>query len=151
MTEHSRWGVVALGLLASGESVERIFTMSSPFGGSKAATMLNMAFCLTPVFADINPLGSTIRSVRQDEITTPIRSVVATSGGTLTAARSSNSSRPGRASSTLVMGALRPRATSPNSASAACCSDHAVGFPEGLPSETSGVTLFAMASVQLHQ
>jgi hypothetical protein len=81
MTEHSRWGVVALGLLASGESVERIFTMSSPFGGSKAATMLNMAFCLTPVFADINPLGSTIRSVRQDEITTPIRSVVATSGG----------------------------------------------------------------------
>jgi hypothetical protein len=31
--------------------------MSSPFGGSKAATMLNMAFCLTPVFADINPLG----------------------------------------------------------------------------------------------
>jgi len=34
--------------------------MSSPFGGSKAATMLNMAFCLTPVFVDINPLGNTI-------------------------------------------------------------------------------------------
>jgi alpha-beta hydrolase superfamily lysophospholipase len=77
---HSLGGVVALRLTAGGEPVKRIFTMSSPFGGSKAATMLNMAFSLTPVFADINPLGSTIRSVRQDEITVLIRSVVTTSG-----------------------------------------------------------------------
>jgi len=75
-------GVVALRLAASGEPVERIFTVSSPFGGSKAATMLNMAFCLTPVFADINPLGTTIQSLRQDEITVPLPSVVTTSGGT---------------------------------------------------------------------
>ena len=43
--------------------------------------MLNMAFRSTPVFADINPLGITIRSVRRDEITVPIRSVVTTSEG----------------------------------------------------------------------
>ena len=79
---HFLGGAVGFCLAADGEPVEQIFTMSSPFGGSKAATMLNMAFCLTPVFADINPLGSTIRSVRQDEITVPIRSVVTTSGGT---------------------------------------------------------------------
>jgi hypothetical protein len=79
---HSLGGVVALRLAVGDEPVERNFNMSSPFDGSKAATMLNMAFSLTPVLADINPLGSTIRSVRQDEITVPIRSVVMSSGGT---------------------------------------------------------------------
>lgn len=77
---HSLGGVVSLRLLASGEPVERIFTMSTPFGGSKSATMLNMAFCFTPVFADINPFGSTIRSVHQGELTVPVRSVVTTGG-----------------------------------------------------------------------
>jgi hypothetical protein len=67
---------------ASGEPVEQIFTMSTPFDGSKAATLLNMAFCLSPVFADINPLGNTIRSLRQNEIRVLVRSVVTTSGGT---------------------------------------------------------------------
>jgi len=61
---HSLGGVVALRLAAGDEPVERIFTMSSPFDGNKAATMLNMVFNLTTVFADIIPLGSTIRSVR---------------------------------------------------------------------------------------
>jgi len=65
-------GVVAICLATSGEPVKRIFTMSSSFGGSKAAIVLNMAFCLTSVFPDINPLGSTIRSVRQEEITVPL-------------------------------------------------------------------------------
>jgi alpha-beta hydrolase superfamily lysophospholipase len=77
---HSLGGVVAIRLAAGDEPVERVFTMSSPFDGSKAATMLNMTFCLTPVFADINPLGTAIRSGRQDEITVPICSMVSTSG-----------------------------------------------------------------------
>lgn len=78
---HFLGGAVSFCLAADGEPVEQIFTMSSSFGGSKAAIVLNMAFCLTSVFPDINPLGSTIRSVRQEEITVPLRSMVTTSGG----------------------------------------------------------------------
>jgi pimeloyl-ACP methyl ester carboxylesterase len=79
---HSLGGVVGLRLAASGEPVERMFTMSTPFGGSRAAAFFTLVFALTPVFADINPYGATIRSVLNGEIRIPIRSIVSTGGGT---------------------------------------------------------------------
>jgi pimeloyl-ACP methyl ester carboxylesterase len=77
---HSLGGVVSLRLLASGEPVEQIFTMSAPFGGSETASVLALAFCLTPVFTDIDPFGDTIRRVLETEIAIPVRSVVSTGG-----------------------------------------------------------------------
>jgi pimeloyl-ACP methyl ester carboxylesterase len=77
---HSLGGVAALGLLASGESVEQIFTMSTPFGDSQPAGILFAAFGHTPVFADINPFGNAIRGLLKSEINIPVRSVVSTGG-----------------------------------------------------------------------
>src|SRR3954463_8295095 len=78
---HSLGGVVGLRLAASGEPVEQIFTMSTPFGGSQTASLLTLVFFTTPVFADINPHGMTIRGVLSSQVNVPIRSVVSTSGG----------------------------------------------------------------------
>jgi pimeloyl-ACP methyl ester carboxylesterase len=78
---HSLGGVVALRLTADGEPVERVFTMSTPFGGSNMASLLTLVFFTTPVFADINPRGVTIRGVLGSRIGVPVRSVVSTSGG----------------------------------------------------------------------
>jgi hypothetical protein len=41
------------------------------------ASVLALAFCLTPVFADINPVGDTIRRVQQAEIDLPSPPVAA--------------------------------------------------------------------------
>ena len=78
---HSLGGVVAVKLAASGEPVEQIFTMSTPFGGSSTATFLKMVFFQTPVFSDINPHGTTIKGVLNTEVTVPVKSVVSTGGG----------------------------------------------------------------------
>lgn len=78
---HSVGGVVGLCLATSGEPIEQIFTMSTPFGGSQAASLLSLVFFTTPIFADINPHGMTIRNVLSSEISIPIRSVVSTAGG----------------------------------------------------------------------
>ncbi|NYZ11456.1 hypothetical protein HL658_02755 [Azospirillum sp. RWY-5-1] len=78
---HSLGGVVGLRLAAGGAPVERMFTMSAPFGGSRAASLFSLVFALTPVFADIDPYGPTIRSVLDGEIRFPIRSIVSTAGG----------------------------------------------------------------------
>ncbi len=78
---HSLGGVVALRLTADGEPVERVFTMSPPFGSSNMASLLTLVFFTTPVFADINPHGVTIRGVLGSRIGVPVRSVVSTSGG----------------------------------------------------------------------
>lgn len=79
---HSLGGVVGMRLAASGEPVERMFTMSTPFGGCPAAAFFTLVFALAPVFADINPYGPTIRSILESEIRVPIRSIVSTAGGT---------------------------------------------------------------------
>lgn len=79
---HSLGGVVGVRLAASGEPVERVFTMSAPFGGSQAAAFFALVFVLAPVFADISPYGETIRKVLDSEIRVPIRSIVSTGGGT---------------------------------------------------------------------
>jgi hypothetical protein len=42
--------------------------------------VLALAFCLTPVFTDIDPFGDTIRRVLETEIAIPVRSVVSTGG-----------------------------------------------------------------------
>jgi len=76
---HSLGGVVALGLLASGEPVEQIFTMSTPFGGNQTASVSFVAFGHTPIFA-INPFGNAIRGLPKSEINIPVRSVVSTGG-----------------------------------------------------------------------
>jgi hypothetical protein len=77
---HSLGGVIALGLLASGEPVEQIFTMSTPFGGSQVTSVLFVPFWHTPVFADINPFENTIHGLLKSEINIPVRSVVSTGG-----------------------------------------------------------------------
>jgi hypothetical protein len=81
MTEHSRWSVVALGLLASGEPVEQIFTMSTPFGGSQITSVLLVAVWHTPVLADIHPFENTVRGLFKTDINIPVRSVVVSTGG----------------------------------------------------------------------
>ena len=77
---HSLGGVVALGLLASGEPVEQIFTMSTPFDGTQIGSVLAPTFGHTPVFADIHPFGNTIRGLLETDINIPVRSVVSTGG-----------------------------------------------------------------------
>jgi pimeloyl-ACP methyl ester carboxylesterase len=77
---HSLGGIVALGLLASGEPVERIFTMSTPFGGNRSAGVLFIAFWHTPVLADVSLFGNTVRGLLKSEINIPVRSVVSTGG-----------------------------------------------------------------------
>ncbi|GEO39148.1 hypothetical protein SAE02_32960 [Skermanella aerolata] len=78
---HSLGGLVALRLAADGEPIERVFTMSTPFGGSQMASLLTLVYFKTPVFADINPQGLTIRGVLASRISAPVRSIVSTSGG----------------------------------------------------------------------
>ncbi len=77
---HSLGGIVALGLLASGEPVERIFTMSTPFGCSPSPSVLIVAFWHTRVAAGSSPFGNAVEDLLESEINIPVRSVVSTGG-----------------------------------------------------------------------
>lgn len=79
---HSLGGVIAVLLYGSGQPVERIFTMASPFGGSRMAQILQVLFYQSRIYRDITPLSQTILQVLDTKIAIPMVSVVTTSGGT---------------------------------------------------------------------
>ena len=68
MIAHFLEDVVAVCLATSSELVEQIFTMSTPLGGSPAASLLTLVFFMKIILADINPYGVTIQSVLSSEI-----------------------------------------------------------------------------------
>jgi pimeloyl-ACP methyl ester carboxylesterase len=76
---HSLGGVIGVALALRSKRVEKVFTISSPFGGSEVASYLRW-FSFDPLLSHIHPRSGLIRSLQKKKLTTPVFSIVTTSG-----------------------------------------------------------------------
>ncbi len=77
---HSLGGLIAL-KLHHDKNVDRTFTMSAPFGGSKIVEYFRWICPKYQMFEDVKTSSSTIREIRNMTFITPVLSIVTTSGG----------------------------------------------------------------------
>lgn len=80
---HSLGGVIALAVARDCKHVKRIVTMSSPFGGSKLASLLRWIYP-THLYDDIHPFSTLMTSVIRHDVPdhTKVLSIVTTGGQT---------------------------------------------------------------------
>lgn len=77
---HSLGGVIAVGLHHKFENLDKTFSMSAPFGGSKFIEYLRWICPRYRLFADLKTSSPVIKAVQKTEIIKPFIQVV-TSGG----------------------------------------------------------------------
>lgn len=75
---HSLGGVIAAFLAQRSKKVERVFTISAPFGGSEAASWLRWV-SFDPLLAHIHPNSYLITSLKKRKLLAPMFSIVTTS------------------------------------------------------------------------
>lgn len=76
---HSLGGVVAVAVAARCARVQKIATLSSPLGGSEAATLLRWV-CFSPSIDNIHPGSPLMKDVRRANLKQPMLSIVSTAG-----------------------------------------------------------------------
>jgi pimeloyl-ACP methyl ester carboxylesterase len=80
---HSLGGIIAF-LLATRDykiDVQKIVSISTPFGGSSIASKLKWFYPHWPIFKDLCPNSAIIREIKGATIEVPFLSIVSTSGG----------------------------------------------------------------------
>lgn len=77
---HSMGGLIALSLLNTGLPIRKIVTMSTPFGGSVAASQLKWLYPNYPMFKDICSSNDFISEIKNMKIDIPMLSFVTTAG-----------------------------------------------------------------------
>lgn len=75
---HSLGGLIATALSLKTNKINKIFTISTPFGGSEVASYLRW-ISLDPLLTYIHPRSTLVRSVMSSKIQIPIKSIVTTS------------------------------------------------------------------------
>lgn len=81
---HSLGGVIAVLIaLAGTHRVQRVVTVSSPLGGSKAAMFARWVITSVPVFGDITPTSPHVKLIKTRAAPCPVLSIVSTAGSLL--------------------------------------------------------------------
>jgi pimeloyl-ACP methyl ester carboxylesterase len=81
---HSLGGIIALAVHQKGALIDRIVTLSAPFGGSQAAIFLSWIYPRNQLFRDIRPSCSVLQEIHNRPITIPVLSII-THGGAIPA------------------------------------------------------------------
>ena len=79
---HSLGGIIALLLLKKRLKIRKIVTISTPLGGSEAASYLRYMFPSYQLYKDISPSSDLIKEALNIKLTVPVLSVVSTGGKT---------------------------------------------------------------------
>lgn len=89
---HSLGGVIAM-LIAGRQlaQVDKVVTISSPLGGSRAAVFARWVASGIPLLGDITPASPMIREIRAKKIIQPVLSIIST-GGSLPTSNEPNDS-----------------------------------------------------------
>ena len=77
---HSMGGLIALNL-HNGKNIDKIVTMSAPFGGSRFVEVLRWICPNYQMFADVKTTSPIIKEIKSTKYTKPILSIVTTAGG----------------------------------------------------------------------
>lgn len=77
---HSMGGLIALALLKDGFPIRRIVTMSTPFGGSVAASSLKWFYPSHKMFRDIEHTNDLIHELKSQQIEIPMKCFVTIGG-----------------------------------------------------------------------
>ena len=77
---HSLGGIIALLLLKKKLNIGKVVTISTPFGGSEAASYLRYMYPAYQLFKDISPSSEMIKKAGDIELTVPVLSIVSTGG-----------------------------------------------------------------------
>jgi pimeloyl-ACP methyl ester carboxylesterase len=80
IVSHSLGGVIAVAVAKAAHKVNRIVTMSAPFGGSKIAERLRWWYPCR-LFEDIRTSSPTVKALLASPVTIPVLSFVSTGGG----------------------------------------------------------------------
>ncbi|RYD62756.1 MAG: alpha/beta fold hydrolase [Verrucomicrobiaceae bacterium] len=78
---HSLGGVIAAAVATRTTKVTKVATLSSPFGGSKVASLLRW-MCMSPSLDNIHPHSALMNDIRRSRVRQPTLSVVTTGGST---------------------------------------------------------------------
>ncbi len=79
LVAHSLGGLIAMSVAQQNPLIEGVFTMSSPFGGSRVADALRW-FNSHQLYRSLNANGPVIRKVQANPPPCPVRSVITTVG-----------------------------------------------------------------------
>lgn len=80
IVSHSLGGIIALLLLRRKLNIGKIVTISTPLGGSEAASYLRFMFPGYQLYKDISPSSELIKEANDIELTVPTLSIVSTGG-----------------------------------------------------------------------